>query len=216
MDRRILVIIGALLLLCAFLPLVRASPEAVFEWDEETVEEGKTAYINFYQNFKYDYNFTIISDLVEECWVVKDYYDENRVVCRSENGLCRSIQPLDYQYIRCKTWNIYGLDGGQKATLFYEYEDEWGRKQGIYQTQELFVPGWAEKVTGAGPLMIALIASLIVLVIVLAIIYFAGSTLASWLGKLGESETESYQELKNVKNQIGSRAEVFSNCIVIY
>ncbi len=216
MDKRILVILGALMVICAFLPFANASPEAVFDWDQATVEEGKTAYINFYQNFKQDYNFTIISDLVEECWVVKDYYDENRIVCRSENGLCKSIQPVDYQYIRCKTWNIYGLDNGNKATLFYEYEDDYGRKQGIYQTQELAVPGWADKVTAAGPFMIALIAALVVVVIVLAIVYFAGSGIASRLGKLGEGETDSYQELKNVKDQIGGKAEVFSNCIVIY
>lgn len=216
MDKRILVILGALMVICAFLPFAAASPEAVFEWEEEAVEEGKTAYINFYQNFKQDYNFTIISEIIEECWVVKDYYDENRIVCRSENGLCKSIQPVDYQYIRCKTWNVYSLDNGEKATLFYEYEDEYGRKQGIYQTHELVVPGWADKITATGPMMIALIAALVVVVIVLAVIFFAGSSLVSWLGRLGEGDTGSYRELKAVKDQIGSKAEVFSNCIVIY
>lgn len=215
MDKRILLILGALMVICAFLPFAEASPEAVFDWEDKKVDDGSKAYINFYQNFKQEYNFTIISDLVEECWVVKDYYDENRIVCRSENGLCRSIQPVNYQYVRCKTWNVYGLDNGKKATLFYEYEDDYGRKQGIYQTQELAIPGWTDKVTAAGPFMIALIAALVVVIIALVIIYFAGSAIVSRMRDTGE-KTDSYRELKNVKDQIGSKAEVFNNCIVIY
>ncbi|UCG95076.1 MAG: hypothetical protein JSV92_03460 [archaeon] len=216
MDRRTAGIIGALLLVFTFIPFVSASPEVVFQWEDSVVEEGEIAYINLYQNFEHDYNFTIISELVDECWVIKDYYDENKVVCRSENGLCKSIQPLDYKYIRCKTWNVYPVNGGERAILFYEYGDEQGRQQGIYQTRELFIPTWGEKFVASGPFMLAIIAALVVIAIVLGIIYLAGSSIASWAREWGNPETGSYEELKAVKNQIGSKGEFFSNCVVIY
>lgn len=215
MDKRLL-FVGALLLLCALFPLAKASPEAVFRWESSTVKEGETGYIEFYQNFKQPYNFTVISDLVEECWVINDYYDENKVVCRSEMGLCKSMELIEYQYVKCKTWNIYREDAGKKAVLFYEYENDWGRQNGVYQTQALKVPIWTGKIIAAGPFMTGLIASMIVIVIILVIIYFAGSYLVSWFRDVG-SERESYQEeLQTVKEQIGKKGQVFPNCTVIY
>ncbi len=215
MNKKIMLILGFFLLLLAFLPFVKAGPEAIFQWEENRVERGEATYIEFYQNFKQPYNFTIISDLVEECWVINDYYDENKVVCRSDAGLCKSLELLDYQYIRCKTWDICEQDSGKKAILFYEYENDWGRQQGIYQTQELNVPKWTGKIVATGPFMIAVIASIAVILIILAIIYFAGSSLASWFREWGR-DTNSYEELQNVKKQIGKKGEIFSNCIVIY
>jgi|GEM_PF-1808592 len=216
MDNRIIVILGVVLLLLALIPFVEASPEVIFQWEDNSVEEGKIAYIEFYQNFRQPYNFTIISDLVEECWVIKDYYSENRIICRSESGLCQSIQPLDYQYVKCKTWEINDVDNGKKAILFYEYAENGERQQGVYQTQALTVPGWTEKIVAFGPLMIALIASIVVILIILVIIYFLGNSLVSWFREWNQNETDSYEELKEVKNQITKKSDVFSNCVVIY
>jgi len=194
---------------------VMASPEAVFQWERNGVEPGKATYINLYQNFKEPYNFTIISDLVKECWVIKDYSDENRIVCRSENGLCKSLEPINYQYIKCETKEISEKDEGKRAILFYEYDKE-GRRHGIYQTDVLRVNLWWKTVKAAGPFMIALIAIIIVVAFVVAIIYFGGSSLAAWFRELGRPETETLEELKSIKSQIGKKGEVSSNCIVIY
>ena len=64
--------------------------------------------------------------------------------------------------------------------------------------------------------MIALIAIIIVVALVVAIIYFGGSSLAAWFREIGRRETETLEELKSIKSQIGKKGEVFSNCIVIY
>lgn len=215
MKKSILIIIGALLIAFAMLPFVNASPEAIFQWDNSP-EEGEKAYINFYQNFEHEYNFTIISDMVDECWVVNDYYDENKVVCRADNGLCKSIEPLNYKYIRCKTWEVYPVNSGEKAVLFYEYTDGMERQQGVYQTRELRVPAWEEKLVAFGPLMVALIAILVVIGIILVLIYFVGGSMVSWIREWSRPETSSYEELRGIKDQIGDKGEIFNNCIVIY
>ena len=197
-------------------PMVSASPEAIFQWEDRNIEEGETAYIEFYQNFEMPYNFTIISDIIDECWVVKDYYDENKVVCRNDNGLCKSIQQIDKKYVRCSVDEVKKSYEGEKAILFYEYEDEWGRQNGVYQTKELEIKDWSAGITNTGPFMIAIIASLVVIVIILDIIYFAGSNIATWIKDMGNSNVDTYQELKDVKSRIGKKGEVFTNCTVIY
>ena len=197
-------------------PMVSASPEAIFQWEDRNIEEGETAYIEFYQNFEMPYNFTIISDIIDECWVVKDYYDENKVVCRNDNGLCKSIQQIDKKYVRCSVDEVKKSYEGEKAILFYEYEDEWGRQNGVYQTKELEIKDWSAGITNTGPFMIAIIASLVVIVIILGIIYFAGSNIATWIKDMGNSNVDTYQELKDVKSRIGKKGEVFTNCTVIY
>ncbi len=214
MNKKLLALTFGAFLFLSFVASVKAGPEVVFQWENAEVEEEETAYINLYQNFKEPYNFTIISDLVKECWVVKDYYDENKVVCRSEDGLCRSIETLDYQYVRCSTWDIYTEDSGEKAIFFYEYENDMGRQHGIYQTQALIVPTWTGKIVAAGPFMAGIIATLAVLAIILVIIYFAGSYVVSWAREM-KSETQTYEELQTVKDQIGKKGQVFSNCIVV-
>jgi len=215
MDKRILIIFGALLVLSAFFPFVKADAEAIFQWESDNIKDGEVAYLDFYQNFEKPYNFTIVSDLVDECWITKDYHDENRIVCRSELGLCKSLEPIEHKYIKCKTWNIYREDNGKKAILLYEYEDEWGRQNGIYQTQGIRIPTLTGKIISTGPFMIALIASLVVLIIILILVYFIGGYLISWLRDL-RTETSSYEELKTVKEQIGKKGQIFPNCIVIY
>ncbi len=206
-----LTILGVLLLSVSVL----ASPEVVFQWEKNGLEPESEGYIVFYQNFKQPYNFTVISDLVEKCWVIKDYKDEDRVVCRSENGLCSSLEPLTYQFIKCKTRVLKEEDDGERVVLFYEYGNH-TRHQGVYQTEPLRIITLSKKIVAFGPVMIALVALIVFIVIILGIIYFAGNSIVSWINSMKYSKPDSFEELKEIKEQIGKKGEVFTNCIVIY
>ncbi len=193
---------------------VNAAQEVVFRWEKNNFREGESVNIELYQNFDEKYNFTIVSDVVKECWVINDYYSENKIVCRSDKGLCKSIEPINYRYIKCKTWDLYEQNDGERPVLLYEYENEWGRENGVYQAQPIRIEKWTGKITSAGPFMTALIASLVVILIIIGIIYLIGDRIKSFL-KRGRKETYN-RDLREVKEQIGKKGEVFNNFVVIY